>query len=287
MKKLIFLIIMAFLVVLVIKNMRLDKFSITHVGHRKNLEETISKTLEGSSGTYAVAIKNLRTGEEYYQEEDRIFDAGSFYKLGTMLAVLQAIEKGEISEDEVVAGDVEEINQMLGVSGEEADIKEGTVDFTIKSALNQMMSISHNYAAVLLTQRVGTKKIQEAMNSLGLKDTVIDAADRPKTTASDLVTFFEKIYKREVVSTYISHVALELLLRQELNDRIPKYLPKEAHVAHKTAELGFQKHDGGIVFTAKGDYIIVVLSESNNPAAAVDRIANISKEVYVYFERKD
>lgn len=287
MKKLLFVAFVIFLFFLAVKNLKLDKFSVTLVGHRLNLEEVVNKALEGSSGRYSLAIKNLKTGEEYYQGEKQVFDAGSLYKLGVMLAVLQKIEKGELSEDETLTGKVEEINKVLGVTNEEAELKEGTVDFTVKSALQQMIGISHNYAAVLLTQKVGFKRIQETVNSLGLKDTLIETEGRPKTTAQDLLIFFDKVYKREEVTAYVSHQMIDLLLNQEINDRIPKYLPKEARVAHKTGEIDYQKHDAGIVFTPKGDYIIVVLSESDNPAAASERIANISKEVYQYFSKKN
>lgn len=287
MKKLIILAIFIFLSFFLLKNVQLDKLTFELAGTRKSLGGIVEKTLENSTGTYSIAIKNLKTGEEYYRDAERIFDTGSLYKLGTMLAVLEGIEKGEINDDEVITGDVEDINKVLGATSEEAEIKEGTVDFTVVSALRQMIGVSHNYAAVLLTQKVGTDKIQEAINRLGLEDTSIDTTDRPKTTVSDMLHFFEKVYKRNGVSAYVSHEMTELLLAQEINDRIPKYLPKVARVAHKTAEIDFQKHDAGIVFTKSGDYIIVVLSESDSPSAAAERIANLSKEVYEYFGRKN
>lgn len=287
MKSLLIAAVIIFLSFFAVKNIQLDKFTLELVGTRKNLDQIIENALEGSKGTYSLAIKNLKTGEESYRDENRIFNAGSFYKLETMLTVLREIEKGELPEEEVLAGNVEEINKVLGVTTEEAELKEGTVDFTVESALRQMIAISHNYAAVLLTEKVGVKKIQEVINNLGLKNTLIDTQDRPKTTASDILLFFEKVYKREGVNAYVSQRILDLLLEQEINDRIPKYLPKEAKVAHKTAEIDYQKHDAGIVFTPKGDYIIVVLSETDNPSAASERIANISQEVYQYFDKKN
>lgn len=285
-----FPILALFLVILLLflgtKGLPRNRFSIELVGHSSNLEKMVSKSLENSMGTYAMAIKNLKSGEEYYQEADRIFPAGSLYKLGTMLATLEQIEKGEVGEDETISGDVSQINRILGVSDEEAEVKQDRIDFTITDALRQMITISHNYAAVLLTEKVGVNKAQEAINRLGLVNTKIDTTDKPTTTARDMLTFFEKVYKREKVSVYTSSKIISLLLQQELNDRIPKYLPKEAKVAHKTGEIDFTKHDAGIVFTARGDYIIVVLSETDNPSVASERIANLSKEVYEYFSKK-
>ena len=77
---------------------------------------------------------------------------------------------------------------------------------------------------------------------------------------------------------------IEILKRQTFNDRIPKYLPKEIDVAHKTGELFGSKHDAGIVFGKNGDYIIVVLSKTESEAEAAEKIANFSKEVYEYFD---
>ena len=76
-----------------------------------------------------------------------------------------------------------------------------------------------------------------------------------------------------------------LLKGQVLNEKIPKYLPPNTVFAHKTGELGQYSHDGGIVFANFGDYIIVVLSKSSSPKDANERIAEISKEVYKYFNK--
>ena len=73
---------------------------------------------------------------------------------------------------------------------------------------------------------------------------------------------------------------IELLKRQELNDRIPKNLPKSAPVAHKTGELGGAKHDAGIVFTKKGDYILILMSDTNVPQNAAEVEAKISRDIF-------
>ena len=78
---------------------------------------------------------------------------------------------------------------------------------------------------------------------------------------------------------------MELLKNQKLNKKLPKYLPEGTVLAHKTGEIGWVSHDGGIVFQENGDYIIVVLSESSVPAGAEDRIAKISEAAYQYFSQ--
>ena len=76
---------------------------------------------------------------------------------------------------------------------------------------------------------------------------------------------------------------LGFLKGQQLNDVLPKYLPENIVVAHKTGNIDAFDNDAGIVYGPKGDYIIVLLSESDNPAGAEDRMAQLSKAVYDYF----
>ena len=71
--------------------------------YSKGLEEIVQKSLQGSKGTYAVVIKNLISDEQYYLLEDRIFEAGSLYKLWTMAETYQQIQKGEFDENEILS----------------------------------------------------------------------------------------------------------------------------------------------------------------------------------------
>ena len=54
---------------------------------------------------------------------------------------------------------------------------------------------------------------------------------------------------------------------------------------HKTGELGGMKHDVGIVSGPSGDYIIVLMSDSNNPKAAAERMAKVSENVFNYMSK--
>lgn len=236
---------------------------------KPNLKDIVATALAGSTGTYGVVVENLKTGEGYNLNEHQVFEAGSLYKIWLMAEVFQQIEDGKLTEDQVLSEDVATLHQKFNISSDSAELKEGTVTLTVKDALNQMITISHNYAALLLAEKVKLSLAQPAT-----------------TTPSDIALFFEKLYKGELVSQDSSQKMIDLLKRQTLNDKLPKNLPKDVPIAHKTAEIGYFSHDGGIVFTPKGDYIIVILSESDYPPGAEERIAQISKGVYDYFEGK-
>lgn len=229
------------------------------------LEITVNKALEGSKGTYGIMVKNLETGENFKKNSDQVFESGSLYKLEVMAEVFRQIEKGQIDETEVLTGDVADLNREFNILQEEAELTGGIISLTVKDALEQMITISHNYAAYLLTKK--------AKISGGLETTT------PQKTAD----FLEKLYKGELANATSSAAMRNLLKNQKLNEGLPKYLPKEIIVAHKTADIGFYSHDAGIVYTPKGNYIIVVLSQSNNPYGAQERISLISKAVFDFF----
>ena len=252
----------------------------------KNLEEAVSRSLEGSNGTYSIVIKNLKNGQEFYLKDHQLFDAGSLYKLWVMAVSFDQIQKGELKIDEILSEDVSNLNDKFNISDDQAELTEGVVTLSVGDALKQMITISHNYAALLLTERIKLSSVNNFLEKNGFKESKVGTeSESPTTTAADIALFFEKLYHGELADKDLTGQMLDLLKNQQLNDKLPKLLPQGILVAHKTGEIDYFSHDAGIVFSPKGDYIIVVLSKTDLPTAAEDRISKISKEVYDYFER--
>lgn len=246
-----------------------------------SLKIVIDESLKGSTGRYGIFIKNLKTGESFKQFEDETFEAGSLYKLWVMATIFEKIKKGEIKEDDPLETDISALNRRFGIASEEAELKSGIINFTVSSAIEQMITISHNYAALSLLTKANQEEVESYTKTLGLKNSTMELPLR--TTAEDIGIFFEKLYKGEIVNPEYSKEMIEILKRQKISDRIPKYLPEGTVVAHKTGDIGSFENDGGIVFSDKSDYIIVVLSKSDIPAAAADRIGRLSRGVWDYF----
>src|SRR3989344_522147 len=245
------------------------------------LADTVKNSLKGTKGTYAVVIKNLRTGESFKQNENRVFEPASLYKLWVIGASYKAIDEGKLAEDEVLSRDVKDLNKLFNIDYDVAEATEGAVTSRVDDALERMIVVSDNYSALLLASKIRNSYISSFIKSEGFLSS--NLGQPPKTTPEDIALFYEKLYHGEIVNKEASSKILELLARQELNDRIPKYLPEGTKVAHKTGELGGFKHDAGIIF-AKDPILFVVLSESTSPLGAAERIATLSRDVYNYFE---
>ena len=256
------------------------------------LEQLVKKYLTNQEGKYGVAIKNLKTGESYYYNEDKKFNSASLYKLWVMAVAFQKIKDGSLDEDEVLSAPIAKLNDTLstttptptpeGFSPPTPSVSEPVrISMKTSEAIEKMITISDNYAALLVASRSGSVSVANFLKEYGLENS--NFKQPPQTTGGDTAMFFEKLYKGEIVDQEYSKKMIDILKQQTLNDRIPKYLPS-IEVAHKTGELSESKHDGGIVYTEKGDYIIVVLSESNDPPLSSENIANFSKGVYDYFD---
>lgn len=253
---------------------------------KDSLEGVVQSALEGTKGMYAVAIKNLKNGQNYYFNEHQVFDAGSLYKLWIMAEVFDQIKKGNMKEADILSDSISNLNKKFKILEENAELKEGDISLNVADALKQMITISHNYAALLLTQKIKLSSVDLFLQKNGFSESSVGTdGDSPKTTAYDIALFFEKLYKGELTSQDYTSQMIELLKMQQLNDKLPMNLPDGVVIAHKTGEIDYFSHDGGIVFSPKGEYIIVVLSKTDNLPATEGRISQISKGVYDYFEK--
>lgn len=247
------------------------------------LKDVVEKSLKGTRGTYGIVIKNLRTGETYMQNENKSFESASLYKLWVMAKTYDLVDKGDLKHDQTLSKGIPELNRIFQIDEDSAELKEGTITQTINVALEQMITISSNYSALLLSQKIGISKIGSFISALGLSNSKMGSP--PMTTPTDIALFYQMLYDGKIVNEASSQKMMELLERQELNDRIPKFLPVGTKIAHKTGELDGYKHDAGIIF-ARDPILVVLMSESDAPLGAAEREANLARDVYNYFENK-
>jgi beta-lactamase class A len=251
------------------------------------LEHAVSQALLDTQGSYAVVIINKKTGEVYMRNEHKEYQAASLYKLWVMVVVFQQIEQGKLLENASLKADIPVLNKKFLIGSESAELTEGMLDFTIASALRQMITISHNYAALALTEKIRLSTVATFLSENGFHESHVSRGDQPPiTTASDTALFFTKLMNGELANEENTAKMIDLLKAQRLNNKLPRYLPKETVMAHKTGELGLFSHDAGIVYLPDGNhYVIAVFSETLYPSAAEERISQISQNVYEYFNK--
>jgi len=126
------------------------------------LRSVVGDVLEGTEGTYGIVIQHLKTGEVYYANEHRAFDAVSLYKLWVMATVYNQIQNGQLQKDQVLSQSVATL---------------GTATFTIQEALTQMITISHNYAALLLMEKIKLSSVAAFLKDNGFIESAVGTDD--------------------------------------------------------------------------------------------------------------
>lgn len=240
------------------------------------------------SGKWAIYVKNLKNGRTYTVSENQQFASASLYKLAVMYTAFDAIEKGNLQKESILSGQKSRLDAILegkqNPSSPSPNQDPEIISFKTESALVAMITISENYSAILLAEKLGWANIDDFLEKEGISDIDLVSADFPHITAQAAAAILEKIYTRQAVSPAVSGEMLGLLLTQQVNDRIPKYLPDDVKVAHKTGELDNFRHDAAIIFGQKADYLFVFLTETQNPQETAEKIANLSSQFFEFLE---
>ena len=123
-----------------------------------------------------------------------------------------------------------------------------------------MITVSSNFAANLLIDRLGAPNVQRTVDGMGgrgmrVRRGVEDSKAFAKglnnsTTARALMVLMERIGRLEAVDADASRQMIEILKRQRFNDAIPANLPPGTPVAHKTGSITKIHHDAAIVYGA-------------------------------------
>jgi len=217
-------------------------------------------------GEAGILIKDLRTQQTVTINASRLFPSASLVKVPIMASLFQAQEEGKLKlTDKLVLKRQHKVNSNSRLYFARRGRK-----FPIDELIERMITESDNTATNMLVDALGFGYLNQKFVEFGLKNTdlrrgVMDLKWRKAgienyTTAEDMAYLLEKIYQGKLVNARASVQMLEVMKRQKVNDRIPRGLPANLVIAHKTGLLRDTVSDVGIVFSPEGDFIICVLT---------------------------
>lgn len=266
------------------------------------LEAQIKTELAKTEGIFAVAFKDLSTGEEILISARDSFHAASTMKTPVLIELYKQANTGKFSMTDsiLVKNEFKSIVDGSPYSLSTDDDSEGDLYHvigtkrTISDLAYDMIIYSSNLATNILIELVDAKAVTQTMRTLGAPDiNVLRGVEDNKayelglsnsTTAYDLMVIYEKLAKGEVVNKAASDAMIATLFDQKFNEIIPAELPEEVKVAHKTGVITGVHHDSGIVFLPDGrQYVLVLLSrELGNFEEGTKKLAQVSKLIYDY-----
>ncbi|MEM0296557.1 MAG: serine hydrolase [Zestosphaera sp.] len=257
------------------------------------IQPRVREIARRSGGTFGLVVEVIRTGEEIVINEDETFPAASIIKVPVLLEAFRQALEGRLSLDEqIVLREEDEVGGMGVLKELTAGLKLPFIDIS-----TLMIIISDNVAANVVITKVGMKNANSFMKGLGLRKTLLqrkmmDFEARKRgldnyTSPRDMADLLHKLYAKTILNEWSCEKVLDIMKKQQVNDRIPRYLPEGIPVAHKTGELAGVRHDVGIVF-AKEPFIISAmvkdlkdpLSQTFSGGKGTEAIARISGMVF-------
>jgi beta-lactamase class A len=239
-------------------------------------------------GEVGVYIKDLQTGKTFEHHSDDAFVSASLVKLPILVAACQAIVDGKWSLNTPIK--IKRSNRRLG-SGELKWARVGAT-YPLSHILYVMITDSDNTATAHVIDYLGYDYLNDCFKKVGLDITRvnptglslanrIDPALDNYTSAHEMGSLLEKIYKHQIVSDGMCDLMLEILKGANHKSRLAKSLPRHWSLARKTGLLRKNCHDVGILFSPSGDYLICVMTGRNaNYRMAKSFIATLGRDAY-------
>jgi len=268
------------------------------------LTARVQKLVAASGADVAVVMKTVDGRDEIRIDADKVFHAASTMKIPIMIELFREAEAGTLSLDEplpvrnefhsIVDGSV---YQLSVDDDSDADVYKAVgKTMTLRQLCEVMITVSSNFAANLLIERVGAANVRTTVDRLGASGMVVlrgvedqkafDKGLNNTTTAAALAVLMEKLAKGEAVSRKADAEMVAILKRQKFHDAIPSGVPDGVEVAHKTGNITRIHHDAAIVYGPRPYVLVVLVRGIQEQTVSGPLMASISREIWDEIEPK-
>ena len=241
------------------------------------LEGQLRLLLGENEAGYAIYALDLDSGRSVSINEDHVFYAASIFKAWVMYEVFHQESLGLFDMDAELV--MTPYYDAFGL-GPRATVL--CQRLTVMEAMEAMMSVSDNAAAVLLQDLVGAWNINSSLEALGITASHL-TTDELTVTAQDMGLLLQFIASGKAVDRESSELMASLMMSETFDNGLDAGVPAEASVAHKTGNWPDARHDIGIVFAPNSTYVIAILSD--NREGSYGMIEAISAAIYESFNR--
>lgn len=265
------------------------------------LRRTLDGLLRNYHGRVGITARNLSTGEQVSIRGDETFPTQSLIKVSILTTLMDEVKNGRMRLDErstMIDRD------KVGGTGVIHYLQSGD-SFTLEDLAWLMITLSDNMATNLLLDKLDTRTVGVKMESLGLphskvfaktfrRETSI-APDSSKkyglgvTTPNEMVQLFSLLYKGQAVSPALDSLSINMLLANQDDRMMTRWLPENVRVAHKTGTGDVSRTDCGIMYAPSALLALCVLTTDNEDKSyAVDNaahllIARVAREVFHFY----
>lgn len=238
---------------------------------RKNVIGKFLKTIKGS---WSIYYKDLKTGEKFGIDENKVLTAASLNKILIIAYLYNQAKAGKINLEDKISIQKDDI-QDYG-TGSIRYGGEGQI-YSLKELSKLSLEQSDNTAAHVLVLRLGEDKVQKFGETLGLSATKIE---ENKTSAYEIGQLLELIYTNKITSAPLAREVLDFMKDTDFEDRLARDLPSNVAIYHKAADATNMVHDAGIIDSGS-PFILSILTENiSDEEEAKKNIGKLAKFIY-------
>ncbi|MBW8713215.1 MAG: serine hydrolase [Acidobacteria bacterium] len=262
------------------------------------LEARLRHIIQSSAAEVAVAYRALDGSRELFIDADTPFHAASTMKVPVMIELFGQARSGKLSLDEQlpVRNEFHSIVDGTPYKLSEGDDSDTEVyaavgrSLTLRHLCELMITVSSNFAANLLIERVGVENVRRTVTALGADGMQVlrgvedqkafDKGMNNTTTARGLAVLLDRLAHGTAVDAAADSEMLAILKRQKFNDAIPAGLPDGTVVAHKTGSITRIHHDAAIVYAARPYVLVLLVRGIDDQKKSAALMAELSRAVY-------
>lgn len=274
------------------------------------LKNSIESIIAASGATsMGVAIKHLETGEEIYLDADQPFPLCSVFKIPVLAEAFHQMDQGRFTLDDRWELTLAEKNLPSGIlvffqDGLMPTVRDLLTLMIIISDNTATDMVMHRLGVGKVTQYMHELGLMDIHVPMTVRDIFVDIMgeagsdprkaftnlDKPQPegpsnrsghaysrgpdndvgTPRALNRLNEMIFRGEVVHRAACDQVLHILLQQQLNLRLPRFLPEGTPVAHKTGTLSGIRNDSGIIYCNDHVHVAVTVFCTWDAAAVKD-----------------
>ena len=304
-----------------------------------SLAETIAGIAEAADIHVGVAVWHIESGQQVDVNGDEPFPMASAFKIPILATACRQLAGGELSLDARLPLSDEDKSLGSGIlpyfeSGLQPTLRDLLTLMIIISdnTATDMMVEALGGAAVIegYMHEIGLSEIYFKHNCKELlrylfPDEVLDlpldeliawsakhdilrdslafskGPENNVCTAKAMNELLHKIYNGELFAGDVREIAIDILLKQQFNARLSRFLPPGVKVAHKTGTIGGVRNDSGIIIIGDRNHVILTIFTEwdeapywDKPAAHHQRVfevesamGEIGRAVYNLFQSQD
>lgn len=260
------------------------------------LQKQIEAAITAADAHMGVAMLHLENGDEIYLDADESFPMASVLKIPVLVEAARQMDVGKFTLDDRWPLTVDEKNLGSGVLTffddnllpTVRDLLTLMIIISDNTATDMVINRLGKEQIVASMRELGLQNIHLPLTIRQIFESILPSADPMQdpyeralaakdftppenaagfskgpdnnvSTPRDMTKLLELIYTGHAAGRATTDEMLLILLKQTLNDRLPRFLPPGTRVAHKTGTLGGVRNDAGIIYVDDAQHVAVTI----------------------------